>query len=175
MRQVSGLALLTVLFLVTSGSACSSRPDEQMKLAEKAMEQAKEQRAEEFASREHELTGREELAADSDRSLSEREDLVSNRDAELTRRLDELATREKRVRRDEERQQTATERLERHSADLAEREQALARLGQSLLSRRDGEQAPLQQEAARDAPFVEGFDALNAAARSERSTAETQS
>ena len=49
MNKVSGLALLTVLFLVTSGSACSSRPDEQIKLAEKAMEQAKEQRAEEFA------------------------------------------------------------------------------------------------------------------------------
>ncbi len=49
MRQVSGLALLTVLFVVTSGSACSSRPDEQIKVAEKAMEQAKEQRAEEFA------------------------------------------------------------------------------------------------------------------------------
>ena len=49
MRQVSGSALLTVLFVVTSGSACSSRPDEQIKVAEKAMEQAKEQRAEEFA------------------------------------------------------------------------------------------------------------------------------
>jgi len=49
MKQIPGLALLTVLLLVASGSACSSRPDEQMKLAEKAMEQAKEQRAEEFA------------------------------------------------------------------------------------------------------------------------------
>src|SRR5437764_6839891 len=54
MRQVSGSALLTVLFVVTSGSACSSRPVEQIKVAEKAMEQAKEQRAEEFAESEWE-------------------------------------------------------------------------------------------------------------------------
>jgi alkylhydroperoxidase family enzyme len=71
--------------------------------------------------------------------------------------------REKRVRKDEERQQAAAERLERHSADLAEREQALARLGQSLLSRRNGDAIPVDEPAT--ATFAEGFDALSAASR----------
>jgi hypothetical protein len=66
---------------------------------------------------------------------------------------------------DEERQKATAERLERHAADVAEREQALARLGQTLLSRR-GEDGVVVVPEAPAASFEEGLSALGAAARS---------
>ena len=95
--------------------------------------------------------------------IGEREDLVSTQETELTAKLEDLAARVESLRKDEQRQAAATERLERHSADLAEREQALARLGQSLLSRRNGETVHVEETAP--ATFAEGLDALSAASR----------
>jgi DNA repair exonuclease SbcCD ATPase subunit len=103
------------------------------------------------------------LLADSERSLAERERAVQGLDAGIAARLEELEARERRVRKGEERQRATAERLERHSADLTEREQALARLGQSLLSRRDGDGTPVEE--ATESTFVEGLDALRASTR----------
>ena len=84
---------------------------------------------------------------------------------------EELAARERKLAREAERQAKTTKRLEHHAQDLAERERALARLGQSLLARRDGE--PMTEPAApkptpAEVHFSEGLEALKAASKAIR-------
>jgi len=85
----------------------------------------------------------------------------------VSAREDELETRELKLRRVTERQKDAADRLERQAADLAERERALARLGQTLLARRDGD-APPEARTETEIPFSQGLEALSDAARSIR-------
>ncbi|HXV03071.1 MAG TPA: hypothetical protein VFP24_05820, partial [Gaiellaceae bacterium] len=94
-------------------------------------------------------------------------------EATLASRTDELDRREKKQKREAERQEQTAERLDRHAEDLTERERALARLGQSLLSRRseNGAAEPEPQPVAhkpRESSFSDGIAALSAAAKSIR-------
>src|SRR5919108_701036 len=114
------------------------------------------------------LAEREQRADERESSIAEREEGLATSVSELAARLAELEAREKRVARDEERQRVAAERLERHAADVAVREQALARLGQSLLARRDGERREVPEPPPAAVAFEEGLGALSAAARSKR-------
>ena len=79
----------------------------------------------------------------------------------------ELEAQERKLRREGERQAETSKRLDRHASDLAERERALARLGQTLLDRRDGEHVSEQTQDLEIA-FAEGIEALSAASRSIR-------
>jgi chromosome segregation ATPase len=106
---------------------------------------------------EQELHAREAEVAD----LEPREHTVAVK-------ADELAAWERKLTREAERQRKTADRLDRHGVDLAERERALARLGQSLLSRRDGETAPEPRPAPKSVAFTEGLEALRAAAKSVR-------
>ncbi|HEX2435006.1 MAG TPA: hypothetical protein VHI55_13750, partial [Gaiellaceae bacterium] len=89
------------------------------------------------------------------------------RERATTEKEAELEAHERKLRREAERQAETSKRLDRHASDLAERERALARLGQTLMARRDGEHA---SEPAKDVEiaFSEGIEALSAAARSIR-------
>jgi Skp family chaperone for outer membrane proteins len=80
---------------------------------------------------------------------------------------EELAAKERKLRREGERQTKTAERLDRHAADLVERERALARLGQSLLARRDGDHGS-EPKPEPEIAFTEGIEALGAAAKTIR-------
>ena len=92
--------------------------------------------------------------------LEPRERATGTKEAELT-------AKERKLKREGERQEQTAARLDRHAADLAERERALARLGQSLLERRgDGASKKVADEV--EIAFSEGFEALGAASKSIR-------
>jgi hypothetical protein len=90
------------------------------------------------------------------------------RERAATAKEEELESRERKLTREAERQRKTAERLDRHAADLAERERALARLGQSLLARRDGEVKTEPPPEPVDLAFTKGLEALSAAARTLR-------
>ena len=126
--------------------------------AQSAKAQAElQKRAEEIAQREEELGTREAAVAE-----------LEPREQAVTAKEEELDTRERRLKREAERQQQVAERLDRHAADLAERERALARLGQSLLERRGSGDAASTAVDDVEIAFSEGFAALSAAAKSIR-------